>query len=105
MAEAGEVVAEGMELTSEVEKVLQTILTSSENVSMEINQVAAASEEQSSAAEEITRSIETINNVTSETTVVIQQVAQASEDLNRLTENLQNLISSFRLGGSAGYLE
>lgn len=59
--------------------------------------VAAASEEQSSASEQIGKNIELINQVTQETAGGIQQIAHASEDLNRLTLNLQELIAQFKL--------
>jgi methyl-accepting chemotaxis protein len=62
-----------------------------------ITQVAAASEEQSSAAEEISKSIESINSVTQESAQGIAQVARASEDLSRLTVNLQELVARFKL--------
>jgi hypothetical protein len=63
----------------------------------EINQVATASEEQSSTAEQISKSIESINNVTNETATGIQQVARSAEDLNSLNANLQVLISQFKI--------
>jgi methyl-accepting chemotaxis protein len=97
MEESSEVVMSGMKLISEVETVFQKILESTTRAFREINQVATATNEQSSAAAEIAKSVESINNVTSETTIVIQQVAEATEDLNRLTENLQDLISAFKL--------
>ena len=52
---------------------------------------AAASEKQSAAAEQISRSIECISHVTQESTSGVEQIARASEDLNLLTENLQHL--------------
>ena len=61
----------------------------------DVNQVAGASEEQSSAAEQISKNIEAISNVTNESTAGIQQVARSAEDLNKLTDNLQSLISRF----------
>ncbi len=100
MEESSEVVMSGMKLISEVETVFQKILESTTRAFREINQVATATNEQSSAAAEIAKSVESINNVTSETTIVIQQVAEATEDLNRLTENLQDLISAFKLGSA-----
>ena len=63
----------------------------------DITQVATASEEQSTTAEQISKSIESISNVTNESSAGIQQVANASEDLNRLTENLQKLIGKFKV--------
>jgi methyl-accepting chemotaxis protein len=67
-----------------------------------INQVAAASEEQSGAAEQISKNIESINNVTQESAMGVQQIARASEDLTKLTTNLQDLVSRFKLGNSSG---
>ena len=63
-------------------------------------QVAAASEEQSSAAEQISKNIEAISNVTHESATGIQQIARSAEDLSRLTVNLQELTSRFKIDGS-----
>jgi methyl-accepting chemotaxis protein len=54
---------------------------------------------------QISKSMEAINNVTNETSLGIQQMAKAAEDLNRLTDNLQNLISDFKISNSkeSGY--
>jgi len=76
---------------------LKEIIKGAESVVDLVNQVAAASEEQSSTAEEISKNIESINNVTNESAGGIQQIAHASEDLNRLTLNLQDLISNFKI--------
>ena len=97
MEEAGAAVKGGMELNEEVGVVLTDILNSIDGVSQQINQVAAASEEQSATAEQVSSNIEAINNVTSESAAVVQQIATASEDLNRLTENLSNLIEQFHI--------
>ncbi len=105
MEETEKVVSDGMELISEVEEVFQKILESTTRAFRQIGQVATATNKQSSAATEIARSVETINNVTGETTIVIQQVAEATEDLNRLTENLQDLISAFKLSNTLPHYE
>ncbi|MEI7811606.1 MAG: methyl-accepting chemotaxis protein [Ignavibacteria bacterium] len=60
-----------------------------------INQAAIASEEQSYASEQISKSIEGINSVTQQTASGIQQIARAAENLNILTINLQYLVSQF----------
>ncbi len=98
MVEAGEVVMRGQKLTEEVEQSLHSILISTEKVSAEIEQVAAASEEQSSAAEQISRSIDGISSVTQETASGVQQIARTAENLNNLTVTLQNLIEQFKIG-------
>jgi len=79
---------------------IKDIILGAQKVTDIITQVAAASEEQSSASEQIGKNIESINQVTQETAGGIQQIAHASEDLSRLTVNLQELISKFKLDES-----
>ncbi len=78
-------------------EVLSEIVNGAEKVTDIVVQVAAASEEQSAAAEQIGKNIEAINSVTQESSSGIQQIARAAEDLNRLTNNLQELISHFKI--------
>jgi methyl-accepting chemotaxis protein len=92
-----EEVDKGKELTYQVGESYKEIISHTTNVGDVINQVAAASEEQSSTAEEISKSIEAITTVSQESAGGIQQIAIASEDLNRLTVNLQNLITKFKV--------
>lgn len=77
---------------------LSGIIHDSETVLNMVNQVAAASEEQSATSEQISRNIESINAVVQESAAGIQQIARASEDLNGLTNNLQGLINQFKVG-------
>lgn len=97
MEEAKKIINHGMGLNEKVESVLNEILKSAEAVSGQIEQVAAASEEQSTAASQISSSIETINSVTTESAASISEVARTADDLSRMTENLQNLISNFKI--------
>jgi methyl-accepting chemotaxis protein len=95
MGKGTEEVEKGKALADKAGESLKEIITGAEKAVDVITQVAAASEEQSSTSEEISKSIEMINNVTRESTAGIQQIAKASEDLSRLTTNLQELISKF----------
>jgi PAS domain S-box-containing protein len=97
MKEAGDAVQNGLLLNEEVGEVLNAIIASVGNVTSQIGQVAAASEEQSATAEQVSTNIEAINNVANESAVGIQQIASASEDLNRLTENLSSLVEKFKM--------
>jgi len=101
MANASQVVEDGLRLTNEVESVLNNILQSSEKVFVEISKVANASKQQTILASEVSTNVENIKNVTDETTVVISQVAEAAEDLNKLTENLSMLVGNFKFDNSA----
>ncbi len=92
-----EEVEKGKALADKAGVSLKEIIQGSVEVVDVVNQVAAASEEQSSASEQISRNIEAISSVTQESAAGVQQIARASEDLNRLTHNLQELIGRFRL--------
>ena len=89
-------VEKGKELTDKAGIALNQIISGSTNVVDIITQVAAASEEQSSTSEQISRSIESITTVTQESAMGIQQIARSAEDLNKLTGNLSDLISKFK---------
>jgi len=90
-------VEKGKELANKAGDSLKSIIKGTTVVVDVVTQVAAASEEQSATSEQISKSIEGINNVTQESATGVQQIARASEDLNRLTNNLQTLISKFKL--------
>ena len=97
MEEGTKEVESGKKLADEAGKALKDIITATDKVLDIVNTVAAASEEQSSAAEQISHNIEAINSVTQESTTGIQQIAKASEDLSRLTSTLQGQISKFKI--------
>jgi methyl-accepting chemotaxis protein len=90
-------VQKGKLLAQKAGNSLKQIIVGADKVVDIVTQVAAASEEQSSASEQIGKNIESISSVTQESASGIQQIANASEDLNRLTINLQTLISKFKL--------
>ncbi len=94
-------VVKGRELANNAGASLKQIINKVSETVDGINQVAAASEEQSSAAEQISKSIEGISTVIQESASVTQQIAHAAEDLNRLTENLQNLITRFKIADAS----
>ncbi len=104
MHEAGESVKYGMELTEQVAIVLNDIVNINSKVSDMVNQVAAASEEQSATAEQISKNIESISSVTQQSAAGTQQIARAAEDLNQLTNNLQILIEKFKLENNSNLL-
>jgi methyl-accepting chemotaxis protein len=91
-------VEHGKILADKAGDALNEIIKGSSEVVDMVNQVAAASAEQSSAAEQISRNIEGINNVAQESAQGIQQIARASEDLSNLTINLQEMVSEFKVG-------
>ncbi|MDP3683593.1 MAG: methyl-accepting chemotaxis protein, partial [Ignavibacteria bacterium] len=102
MNKGTEEVEKGKALADKAGKSLREIIIGVEQVVDLSMQVAAASEEQSTAAEQISKNIEAISNVTHESAEGVQQIAGAAEDLNRLTVNLQQLTAQFKVDGING---
>jgi methyl-accepting chemotaxis protein len=100
MKQGTEEVNKGKQLAERAGKVLEEIILGSEKVTDIAVQVAAASEEQSASAEQISKNVEAISNVTRETTIGIEHMAHAAEDLDRMTSNLQELVRKFKLTGN-----
>ncbi len=97
MRKSKEGTLEGKKLAVQSGESLKDIITMSDQVINEVEQVASASEEQSATVEQISKNIAGINTVAQEAAVGVEQIARASEDLNRLTENLQDLVNQFKV--------
>ncbi len=93
-------VEKGKELALKSGESLKLILDGFNRVVSEVNMVAVAAEEQTTAAEDISRNIESINIVSQETAKGVEQIAVAAEDLNQLTENLHRLAGQFKIDTS-----
>ncbi len=97
MVEGTKEVDAGKKLADNAGASLQEIILSSGSVVDTVMQLAATSEEQAKASDQISRSITSISNVTQETASGTHQIARAAEDLNQLTENLEELVGHFRI--------
>jgi len=95
MEEAQNSVVGGMEQSEEVSKFLSDLLNLSVKLKDAINQIAAASEEQSSASEQISANMESISKVIEQFVESTKEFDFASESLHELTQNLSNSISKF----------
>ncbi len=94
-------VEDGIELADKAREAMSGIVDRTRLSVDMINQIAAASEEQSATSEQISRNTEAISSVASESANGVMQIAQAADSLNRLTENLRNLASSFKISEAA----
>lgn len=100
MDKGTEEVGKGITLAEQAGQMLLGIVGNAESVADMVGQIAAASEQQASASEQISKNVEAISTVSQESASGVQQIAKTAEDLNRLTENLQQLLERFNLGGS-----
>jgi len=87
----------GKALADKAGESLRGIIVGADKVVDIVTQVAAASEEQSTTSEEISKNIESISNVIRESTSGIQQIAKAAEDLNNLTSVIEQLVGQFKI--------
>ena len=101
MSSGTDEVRRGMDLASEAGSSLELIVASSREVCSMITSIAAAAEEQSAAAEEVSRNVEGISAVTRQTTEGVQQASTAATDLSRKSEQLQALVAQFKVDQSS----
>jgi methyl-accepting chemotaxis protein len=87
----------GRVMASQAGESLGAILGYAQRVREMIQQVAAAGEQQSAAAEQIARSIEGIAQVTKQSTLGAEQSASAAEELNHQAEGLKQMVGRFRV--------
>ena len=91
--QAEESVGESTKASDALEKITETI---AEITSMN-ERIAAASNDQRTVTDNVTRSIESISAVSDRTTGNAQKTEQASDELRRLAGDLQSAVSQFRL--------
>ena len=91
-------VIETTDLANQAGLALHEIVQSSGLISQQIISIAAASEQQSVASEEISRSVEDINHVTIETAHGMVQTQKATAELAELAGQLDRIIHDFRSG-------
>jgi methyl-accepting chemotaxis protein len=90
-------VVTGVELVNRAGESLSLIVGSIDDLNTMLHQIASATEEMSATSNEISKDIESIANVSKETSASSKQTAQASVGLAKLSENLQEVISGFKL--------
>lgn len=91
-----QLVTETTDFASRAGNALHEIVASSDTMSQQITSIATASEQQSAASEEISRSVEDINRVTLETAQGMQQTQEATTELAGLAGQLGSIVQDFR---------
>ncbi|MGE7948866.1 methyl-accepting chemotaxis protein [Lysinibacillus sp. NPDC093688] len=111
MEKGKEDVKAGMEFTNEVGEIFKEILTSSEEVASQIREISAASQQISASSEEVAASVNNIkqsaeqssefssnvSSATQEQLTTMQEVKEASSSLGKTAEELQVLVTKFKL--------
>jgi len=86
----------GRELADKAGTSLTEIVNMSQSVQDMIAQIATAAEEQSSAAEQISKNVENVASIAKESATGAEQSAAAAEELNRQAEGMQQMVAKFK---------
>lgn len=87
----------GKEKAEEAKLALDTIKENVENVSLEVENIARATDEQAKAIDLMASTVENISKVSSENSIAATETAQAVEMLAKLASDLQAQINKFKL--------
>ena len=91
-------IAQATNFASESGQALREIVATVEGTSDQVNAIAAASEEQSAASEEINHSIVQVNEMARQSAIAMAEAAQAVTELAAQAHTLKNLIAQMKLG-------
>lgn len=97
MEKGREKAQKGVEQANEAAEALDAITRAVTTISEMNNQIASASEEQSSVAEEMNKSITSISQVSEQTAEGAKQTTNSSDELAKLAVQLQELIAQFKI--------
>jgi len=98
-------VLEIIKLIEKSQKSLEKIPANIEEVIELINQIAAASEEQSATSKQVYKNVENISEMIHQSAQALSQIAVGSNDLSRLAVSLQELLNMFRLSESDNFVK
>ena len=97
MDEGNAEVNSGRELADKAGDSLAAVVRSSQEVMNMIMQIATATEEQSAAAEQISKNIEMVSTATRESATGAEQASTAAVQLSHNAEGLQAIVSQFKI--------
>ena len=87
----------GVEEAAQLENALGSILNQVDAVTLQVNQIATAAEEQTATTGEITNNIQRITSVVHETAAGAQESAQTAAKLSNLANDLHCIVGKFKL--------
>lgn len=102
MEEAAGVVEKELASSDILSESFGRITGETEKVTTLVNQIAVASEEQSSTMSEVSKTIESMRVVADQSAIGVQQIAQVTTRLNGLMESLRDMVEHFADSDNTG---
>lgn len=90
----------GTKLATQAGEAMTDILSSIQRVTDVVNEIALASQEQTSGIDQINQAIIQIDQVTQQNSALVEEAAAASTAMQEQAENLSQLVGVFNLGDS-----
>ena len=90
-------VKEGVSLATEAMGSLELIVASSKKGKDMVHRIAAASEQQSAAAEDVSSNMESILEITRRSSKSTNEIKSTAEELQRLSNDLQAIVGLFKV--------
>jgi methyl-accepting chemotaxis protein len=94
-----EKVAQGGKLVERAGSTMAEVMDDVRRVTGVVNEIAAASQEQSAGIEEVSRAITQMDDVTQQNAALVEEAAAASQSLQSEAGNLARVVSVFKLAG------
>ncbi|MEH6670375.1 methyl-accepting chemotaxis protein [Halopseudomonas sp.] len=99
--EIGDVAGSSVELAERAGKLLSEMVPSIQKTSDLVQEIAAASSEQSSGVAQINSAMEQLNQITQQNASASEELAATSEEMSAQAEQLQQAMAFFKVGDSA----
>ncbi|WP_262964630.1 methyl-accepting chemotaxis protein [Methylobacter psychrophilus] len=100
--EIGELASSSVEMAESAGKLLDTIVPSIKKTSDLVQEIAAASEEQSSGAAQINTAMDQLNQITQQNASSSEELAATSEEMSGQAMQLQELMAFFTVADNGG---
>ena len=91
-------IAQATNFAGQSGQALEDIVATVEATADQVNAIAAASEEQSAASDEINQSIVQVNEIARQSAIAMAEATQAVSDLAAQAHTLKNLVAQMKLG-------
>lgn len=95
-------VNEGSDLVNESGRVLSEIIVSIDKVNQIVREISIACDEQSKGLDEINGAVTQMDDATQQNAALVEESAAASESLSNQAEQLDQLVSYFRVSNTGG---
>jgi methyl-accepting chemotaxis protein len=89
--------AKSVNVTESASKLMGNLIPEIEKTAKLVQEIAAASMEQSTGADQVNSAIQQLNQVTQQNAAASEEMATSSEELSSQAEQLKDIISFFRL--------